>query len=222
MYREYAQLIHASGTHLLNLINDVLDMSKVEAGKFVIEPEAMAVDAVVRESLKMVAVTAEKAGIQFKTAYGDDLPPLYADRRAVRQILLNLLSNAIKFSHEGSTVLIEAVEDGDMILIAVRDYGVGIAEADLARIGRPYEQAKAQTGDGFVKGKGGTGLGLALVRALAGLHGGTMTVQSELGVGTRVIVSLPRHADGMRLPQREPDSEAPDSEAAPEILKGAA
>ncbi|TDI63659.1 MAG: PAS domain S-box protein [Alphaproteobacteria bacterium] len=186
-YREYAELIHDSGRHLLNLINDVLDISKVEAGKFDLSRELLDIVAVVEDSLKFVAVTAKQAGITIETSLPRDLPKLYADGRAIRQILLNLLSNAIKFTPEQGAVGIDVQQVGDDLWILVCDTGVGIAEHDLERLGKPYQQAD----DEFIKSKTGTGLGLALARALTELHGGSMIIESELGEGTQVSVRLP-------------------------------
>jgi len=137
--------------------------------------------------LKFVAVTAKQAGITIETSLPRDLPKLYADGRAIRQILLNLLSNAIKFTPEQGAVGIDVQQVGDDLWILVCDTGVGIAEHDLERLGKPYQQAD----DEFIKSKTGTGLGLALARALTELHGGSMIIESELGEGTQVSVRLP-------------------------------
>jgi two-component system cell cycle sensor histidine kinase PleC len=185
-YIEYARDIHSSGTHLLSLINDVLDMSKIEAGRYTIHPEPLDAAEMLRTCERLVRVRASEAGVALGIAAAQELP-LSADARALKQILLNLLTNAIKFTPSGGSVSQSAGRENDGIVFRVSDTGCGIPAEDLPRIGRRFEQV-----DNALTRKGeGTGLGLALCRALVDLHGGTLTLESTVGVGTTVTVWLP-------------------------------
>ena len=190
-YAEYGDLIHESGAHLLELIGDVLDMSKIEADRYALTPEEFDARDVVQICAKMLRLKAEEAGLALYSEVGDAPLEVEADRKAVRQILLNLLSNAVKFTPAGGAVVVMARAQGADLVLAVGDSGVGIAADELDLIGRPY----AQSSSGKAAGERGTGLGLSLVRALAELHGGTMTVQSAPGEGTTVTVRLPVMAE---------------------------
>ncbi len=185
-YAEYAELIHESGSHLLELINDVLDMSKIEAERFELAREDFDARDAITAVLRLMRGQADRAGIQLRGV----LPPgpleADADRRALKQIALNLLSNALKFTPKGGSVTLTVQARGPMLEIVVADTGVGISSADLERLGKPFEQA----GDAAQR-QGGAGLGLSLVRAFAKLHGGEMTVESVLGEGTTVTVRMP-------------------------------
>ncbi|CAN5335675.1 cell cycle sensor histidine kinase DivJ [soil metagenome] len=185
-YSEYADLIHEAGAHLLDLINDVLDMSKIEAQRYELIREALDAREPVSGALRILRLQADEAGVQLRGV----LPPtpleVDADRRALKQIVLNLVSNALKFTPRGGSVTVTLqARAGDMELV-VADTGVGIAEEDVARLGRPYEQVGEAE-----KRTQGTGLGLSLVRAFAELHGGQMAIESRLGAGTAVSVRLP-------------------------------
>ena len=181
-YADYAELIHESGAHLLELINDVLDMSKIEADRFELVREAFAAREAVSAALRLLRGQADRAGVSLRGV----LPPEPADRRAVKQIAINLLSNALKFTPRGGAVTLTLQAAGDMLELVVADTGVGIAPDDLERLGRPFEQA----GDPSQKAAG-SGLGLSLVRAFAELHGGEMCIESTLGEGATVIVRMP-------------------------------
>jgi cell cycle sensor histidine kinase DivJ len=185
-YAEYAALIHESGGHLLDLINDVLDMSKIEAERYSLSLEPFDAREAVSGALRLTRVQADTARIALRGALPPEPLEVNADRRALKQIVLNLVSNALKFTPSGGQVNVIARAQGEMLEIIVADTGVGIAPADLERIGRPYEQA-----GGIDQRSMGTGLGLSLVRAFAELHGGTMTIKSRLGEGTAVSVRLP-------------------------------
>ena len=185
-YAEYAALIHESGGHLLDLINDVLDMSKIEAERFQLSLEPFDAREAVSAALRLTRVQADTARISLRGALPPEPIEVNADRRAIKQIVLNLVSNALKFTPAGGEVNVLARIKGRDLEIIVADTGVGIAPADLARLGKPYEQA----GDATQRSMG-TGLGLSLVRAFAELHGGTMTIKSILGEGTAVSVRLP-------------------------------
>ncbi len=186
-YREYAGLIRDSGQHLVDLISDLLDMSKIEAGKFAIDAKPFELGALIEECIAMVRVTADTAGVILARDLAEELPALIADRRALKQSLINLLSNAIKFTPAEGRVTVAAHNEGDALLLQVRDTGVGIPEKDLARIGRPFEQVEGE----LQRLHKGTGLGLSLVKALAELHGGVMEIDSAIGDGTTVSLRLP-------------------------------
>ncbi len=191
-YLEYSRLVHESGNHLLDLINGVLDMSKIEAGKFDLSEEVFDLNAVAEASVRFVKLPAERAGVVLKTHVAQTAQYIFADKRAIKQILVNLLSNGVKFTPKGGEVAIRAGLDSRGIEIAVSDTGVGIPEKDLVRLGQPFEQVEGE----HVKKKEGTGLGLSLVKALAGMHGGEATIESTFGVGTTVRVRLPFAAVG--------------------------
>ncbi|HEX6860809.1 MAG TPA: HAMP domain-containing sensor histidine kinase [Caulobacteraceae bacterium] len=184
-YAEYGALIHESGAHLLDLINDVLDMSKIEADKYELSRELFDGREAVNAALRLLRVQADGAGIQLRGVLPPQPLPIDADRRALKQIVLNLVSNALKFTPKGGSVTVTAHGYDGTFELVVADNGVGISKADLERIGRPYEQADAG------RRTQGTGLGLSLVRAFAELHGGEMAIESELGEGATVSVRLP-------------------------------
>ncbi len=185
---EYIDLIHDSGRHLLQVVNDILDMSKIETGNFDLFVEFFDVTQCVESCCRMIQGEADKRGV----ALVSDLPPAFgefpADRRACKQIVLNLLSNAVKFSESGGQVAVSIRLERDDLVIRVRDSGIGIAEADVKRLGMPFFQANA----GYNRSHEGTGLGLSVVKGLAELHGGKVLFDSRLGKGTTVTVRLPR------------------------------
>ncbi|WP_211103823.1 PAS domain-containing sensor histidine kinase [Skermanella pratensis] len=190
-YVEYARDVHTSGRHLLELINDILDMSKIEAGKYVLHRTEVDISVVVRRCARMVRLRADEAGIDVVEDDSAAMPPggvtVCADERALNQILLNLLSNAIKFTDRGGRVTISTEVVADEMHLAVTDTGIGIAPDDLDRVGTPFEQIDNR----HTRRHAGTGLGLALTRSLTEMHGGRIDIRSELGVGTRVCVILP-------------------------------
>jgi cell cycle sensor histidine kinase DivJ len=185
-YGEYADLIHDAGGHLLDLINDLLDMSKIEAERFQLHLEPLDVRDPLAAALRLMRVQADDAGLSLRAVLPPDPVDMDADPRALKQIALNLLSNAVKFTPKGGQVTVTLQVRGEMMEMVVADSGVGISAEDLKRVGKPYEQA------GDVKQRArGTGLGLSLVRGLAELHGGEMFIESTLGEGTSVTVRLP-------------------------------
>ena len=190
-YQEYSRLIHESGSHLLELINSVLDMSKIEAGKFKLHEEMFDLEETAQSAVRFLKIPAERANVALKLVIAPEARQVFADRRAVKQMLVNLLSNGVKYTPPGGEVRITArllAERG--VEISVADTGAGISKADLERLGRPFEQVEnAQT-----RAKEGTGLGLALVKSLAQLHDGEAAIQSALGEGTIVTVRLPHAA----------------------------
>jgi len=185
-YVEYAHDIHSSGQHLLELINDILDMSKIEAGRMTLEKQPTDLAKVIDESLRLVSGRAEIASVKV-VDNSHDLPTLEADKRAIKQVMLNLLSNAIKFTPAGGTIEVESVTEPGMVAITVADSGIGIPAHALPKIGRPFEQVESQ----HSKKHKGTGLGLALSRSLVEMHGGTLKIASTEGVGTQVTFTLP-------------------------------
>ncbi len=189
-YLEYVRLINESGSHLLELINSILDMSKIEAGRFELSPERFDFSDITAQALRFVRLQAERQGVRLESAITPDARMIFADRRAVLQMLINLLSNGVKFTPRKGTVTISAQRRGTSVEISVTDTGIGIGQSDLERIGTPFEQAE----NAYARSKEGTGLGLALVRSLATLHGGTVSIESILGEGTIVRIVLPQVA----------------------------
>jgi len=185
-YGEYAELVHESGRHLLDLINDVLDMSKIEAERFDLQRGVFDAREAVTAAMRLLRVQADGAGVQLRGVLPPNELEVDADRRALKQIVLNLVSNALKFTPRGGQVTVTADGHDGVLEVVVADTGVGISPEDLERIGRPYEQA-----GGVDQRAQGTGLGLSLVRAFATLHGGEMVIESRLGAGTSVSVRMP-------------------------------
>ncbi len=185
-YAEYAELIHDSGGHLLDLINDVLDMSKIEAERFELSRDIFDARDAVAGVLRLMRGQADRAGVQLRGLLPREPLDVTADRRAMKQIALNLVSNALKFTPRGGAVTVTIHADGPVLELVVADTGVGISAEDMQRLGRPYEQA-----GGPAQRATGTGLGLSLVRSFAELHGGEMEIESRLGEGTTVTVRLP-------------------------------
>lgn len=196
---EYAGLINGSGHHLLAVVNGILDMSKIETGNFEITPEPFAPGHVVAACCGILALRAREAGVNLEKVAADDLPEMVADKRALNQILLNLLSNAIRFTDRGGTVAISVRAEAAHITFAIEDSGIGISDADLARVGEPYFQA----GSAYDRRHGGTGLGLSIVRGLVQLHGGEIAIRSRLGEGTRVTVRLPLDCERTRAGKKD-------------------
>ncbi len=184
---EYAELINQSATHLLNIINDILDASKIEAGKFQIIPELMDASEILQATLKLMAPIADEAGIQVSTDISPELPNISADPRAVRQILINLIANAIKFSYEGAKVHVQLTRDRRKLRLKVSDTGLGMGAETLEKLGNSFFQAEQTSTKGFE----GTGLGLSIVFGLIKLHKGNITFDSKPGEGTTVCVELP-------------------------------
>jgi PAS domain S-box-containing protein len=188
-YKEYAKDITDSGVHLLSIINDILDLSKIEAGKFELHKEKLQLGEVVRACLRLVKDRASAGRLALKTEVADDLPPLHADPRAVKQILINLLSNAVKFTPAGGEVRVTARCDGNGdFVLSVSDTGIGIAQKDIAKAMAAFSQVDSALNRKYA----GTGLGLPLVRLLAELHDGSMRLDSQPGLGTTVTVRLPQ------------------------------
>ena len=186
-YKEYVSDIHFSGSHLLTLINDVLDVAKIEQGEFRLSDDVVEVADIVGATVRLMEPMAERGEVRLLSDVQEGLPNIRADRRSVRQMLFNLLSNSVKFTEPGGQVATSAfLNEAGELVIQVRDTGIGIPPEILGRITDPFVQAKT------AKQHQGSGLGLAIVKALVELHGGSMTIESELGVGTVVTGIFPR------------------------------
>jgi signal transduction histidine kinase len=185
-YREYCSDIHQSGQYLLEVINDILDMSKIEAGRIRLEQEEIALEAFLNDALRVVSTRADDKRLDLVA----DVPHgirMRADHRLLKQIVLNLLSNSVKFTPVGGRVIIRGRASGAEVTIAIADSGIGIPKEALAKLGRPFEQVESQ----LTKSHQGSGLGLAIAKSLTELHGGTMRIRSQLGRGTIVLLRLP-------------------------------
>ncbi|MCG8356010.1 MAG: HAMP domain-containing histidine kinase, partial [Kiloniellales bacterium] len=187
-YREYAQDIHDSGNHLLKIINEILDLTRIEAGKVELDEEVIALDPMIRSCIRLIAGRLEERALS--VVYEPESPgvTLRADERKLRQILINLLSNAIKFTSDGSSVRVCTRLDptGELVL-SVSDSGTGIGADDLAKVFDPFFQAQS----GLARGYEGLGLGLPLTKGLVELHKGRIEIDSELDSGTIVTVTFP-------------------------------
>jgi cell cycle sensor histidine kinase DivJ len=186
-HREYADIIHKSGHHLLDVVKMLLDMSRLEAGKFELQTDPFEPQGLVEPCFKMVETLARERQVQLVTDLPKLLPQLVADERAVRQIVINLLSNAIKFSNEKGVVTLSMKRQGSLLNISVVDRGIGMDRDAVGRIGEPFFQAQ----DGLSRRYEGTGLGLSIVKGLVDLHDGTLRAMSSPGEGTTMTVLLP-------------------------------
>ncbi len=186
-YHEYCRDIRHSGQFLLEVINDILDMSKIEAGRMKLDLEDIELDRILTEAMRVVSSRAEDKRVELSAEIA---PSLFfkADRRALKQIALNLLSNAVKFTPEGGRVTVGGRLSGGAITVAIQDTGIGIEKEALKKLGRPFEQVESQ----LTKSHQGSGLGLAIAKSLVELHGGAMRIRSAPGKGTLVVVRLPR------------------------------
>jgi two-component system cell cycle sensor histidine kinase PleC len=185
-YEEYARDIQASGAYLLGVINDILDMSKIEAGQFSMDREEIDLCPLIRETVRVVSLQAAEKSITVETRIADAMT-LFADRRAVKQIVINLLSNAVKFTGQGGHITVRARNASGALTLTIEDNGCGIPKTALGKLGRPFEQVQNQ----FSKNHAGSGLGLAISRSLAELHGGALKIRSTEGTGTIVSVRIP-------------------------------
>jgi two-component system cell cycle sensor histidine kinase PleC len=217
-YKEYANDIHESGQHLLTLINEVLDISRIEAGRYELNEAPVKLADIAEDCHRLMRVRAENKGLKIVESFEEDLPQLWADERAIRQICLNLLSNAIKFTPTGGTITLKIARtpQGGQLL-SIKDTGPGIPEDELPRVLRSFGQGSLahQTAEG------GTGLGLPITKGLTELHDGTFELKSKLRYGTEVIISLPRSRVMEALPRlAEPGEEEPEQQKAPGQTSG--
>ena len=186
-YKEYATDIYESGSHLLSMINEILDLSKAEAGKLEIHESRFDLSETIERTISMIRPRADTEGIDFSFDSCCDSVAVVGDERKIKQVLLNLFSNAVKFSADGSEVAVQLEWDGDDCVITVRDQGIGIAEADIPKALEPFGQVDGAHN----REHEGTGLGLPLASRLVELHGGRLDVESEFGVGTVVSIRIP-------------------------------
>jgi two-component system cell cycle sensor histidine kinase PleC len=196
-YKEYVSDILSSGRHLLELIDDILDMSKIEAGRLSLEPKRIELEKILNESVRLVAKRASDAGVKLTASVGH-APAVWADARAVKQVVLNLLSNALKFTPKGGEVTLTAEADLDGVTVIVADSGAGIDRAKLVKLGAPFELTESH----FSRTGGGSGIGLALSRSLMEMQGGILALASQPGKGTVACATFPRRKEAkVRLPQ---------------------
>jgi two-component system cell cycle sensor histidine kinase PleC len=192
-YREYCSDIHQSGQYLLDVINDILDMSKIEAGRIRLEHEEIALEAFLSDAMRVVSARANDKQLDLVADIARGVR-MRADHRLLKQIVLNLLSNAVKFTHEGGRIVVRGRAFADGVTIAIADTGIGIPRDALTKLGRPFEQVESQ----LTKSHQGTGLGLAIAKSLTELHGGSMRIRSQLGRGTIVLLRLPHEGAAAR------------------------
>jgi two-component system cell cycle sensor histidine kinase PleC len=192
-YAEYCHDILTSGRYLLEVINDILDMSKIEAGRMQLDMEPLDLSRTLQESMRVVSGRADDKNLVLDADI-EGTVSMVADRRAIKQIMVNLLSNAVKFTPDGGKVMVRSRMRKDAIHLMIADTGIGIAPQSLTRLGRPFEQVESQ----LTKTYHGSGLGLAIAKSLTNLHGGSMRLRSRLGAGTVVCVSLPRDGSKAR------------------------
>ncbi len=185
-YFEYCRDIRESGNYLLDVINDILDMSKIEAGRTRLDLEEMELEHILVECIRVLAGRAQEKQLALKVELNPGVR-LKADRRALKQITLNLLSNAVKFTPDGGRITVRGHAAGESVMIAIEDTGIGIPKDALANLGKPFEQVESQ----LTKSHQGSGLGLAIAKSLVELHGGSIRIRSTPGVGTIVLVRLP-------------------------------
>ncbi|MBW6421223.1 HAMP domain-containing histidine kinase [Rhizobium sp. XQZ8] len=204
--REYVGLIRQSGGHLLSVVNTMLDMSKIETGRYELLTEPFMIGEAMEACRAMLDLSAREKGVTLTSRTARGLGEVVADRRAVQQILINLAGNAIKFTQSGGVVSIDAVLDGDNLVMSVSDTGIGIAPDKLQFIGQPFMQVE----NAYTRSYEGTGLGLSLVKGLVALHGGRFTITSRPGEGTVVTISLP--ADGSGVGGKQDDAQWGDAQ----------
>jgi cell cycle sensor histidine kinase DivJ len=185
--KEYVGLVRESGHHLLAVVNSILDVSKIESGAYATNPEPFRFREAVEMCRSMMCFQASAKNLDFAVTVAPEIGEINADRRAVQQMLINLVSNAIKFTPDGGSVAIGAKRIGSRLHFWVSDTGIGISADDLSHIGKPFMQVQ----NDYTRRFEGAGLGLSLVKGLVSLHDGTMAIESELGGGTMVTISLP-------------------------------
>ncbi len=199
-YTEYLGDIHMSAKHLLEIINEVLDMSKIEAGKVELDEQEIDLAGLIDSVVRIMANRAFSSGLEIRQHIAPDLPVLYADPRIVRQILINLLTNALKYSEKSGTIEVTAkLDQRNAMLLIVEDHGVGIPKDRIKEAMQPFGQIHDPTRSNTQQG---TGLGLPLTKAMAELHGGTLTLESDTGAGTKITIRFPRERVHIHLPEK--------------------
>jgi two-component system cell cycle sensor histidine kinase PleC len=206
-YHEYCRDIRDSGNYLLDVINDILDMSKIEAGRTTLDFQDVDLAQIIADAVRVLSARAAEKRLEVKLEVASAIR-LKADRRALKQVALNLLSNAVKFTPEGGRVTVRARTVADVVTLAIEDTGIGIPKEALKNLGRPFEQVESQ----LTKSHKGSGLGLAIAKSLIDLHGGSVRIRSTQGVGTIVLV---------RLPVQPPTAAAAQEQGEPEALQAA-
>ena len=191
--REYVGLIRQSGAHLLSVVNTMLDMSKLEAGRYELLMESFPIAETISSCEAMLGLQAKEKGLTLTSRIQRGIGEISADQRAIRQVLINLAGNAIKFTDAGGVVSIDAAREGKMLKLTVSDTGIGIASDKIDLLGQPYMQVQNE----YTRRYEGTGLGLSLVKGLVALHGGTFVIASQPGEGTVVTIMLPADGSGM-------------------------
>ena len=208
-YAGYLKDIHDSGIDLLNIINDILDLSKAEAGKLELSEQTVDAAVVIDAVCRLMRPKIDSAGLQVATEFAANLSLLFCDRLKLKQVLLNLLSNAVKFTRPGGRITVGAAADPAIgFAITIRDTGIGISKEDIARVLQPFEQVESS----LSRSHNGTGLGLPLTAAMMELHGGALEIHSEIGAGTAVTIRFPpeRLVDGAHtLLADDEDSDSP-------------
>jgi signal transduction histidine kinase len=189
-YLEYAQIIHSSGVHVLSLVNDLLDLSKLDAGKLELQVEPVEILKIIIDCVRCVGAQSSRDRIGISVHVFDGVDRLSGDSRRLRQMLLNLLSNALKFTPVGGEIAIDVFRRGEDFAISVSDTGIGIRAEDIPKVLEPFGQVESELGQKHP----GTGLGLPLTKELAELHGGSLTMESSVDVGTTVTIILPPDA----------------------------
>jgi len=184
---EYIGIVNDSAHHLLSVLNDILDMSKIEASKYELNVETFDFSDVLSKTVAMLQVSADSGDVTLSWNFGNELPAISADKRAVKQVLINVISNAIKFTEPGGSVFLNVVRIGRNVKIEVTDTGIGISQHQLKNLGQPFYQADSK----YNRKHEGTGLGLSVVLGLLKLHGGEIEFDSALGEGTKITILLP-------------------------------
>lgn len=192
-HREYVRLIRQSGGHLLSVVNSMLDMCRIEAGRYELLVEPFTLAETIHDCEKMLALQAREKGVRLTSRIGRNVGELHADPRAVRQILINLVGNAIKFTETGGVITVDAARSDQNLLISVSDTGIGIEQDKIRTLGEPFVQVQSD----YNRQYDGVGLGLSLVKGLVALHGGEFTISSRHGEGTVVEISLPIDGSGV-------------------------
>ena len=187
-YREYARHINSSGAHLLQIINDILDLCKIEAGKMELIEESLGLRQIIANSVQLVSEKAKEHGIVISVEIAENVPNVRADERKIKQALINILSNAVKFTPAGGKLTVASrIENDGKLAISISDTGLGISPENQEQIFNPFVQVDS----GLSRKFDGTGLGLPLSKAMVELHGGTLDLESAVGVGTTVTIRLP-------------------------------